>query len=327
MKNINLKRWGKIATIVGVLVAIAALIVTIIMWIFPNSPPSPNFNISVNPMQGSVQQASVTQTTINIKGINGYKYPVSLSASNHPSDITINFIPQSGETSNGFASTMSISVGASVPANDYTIIISGIGGDGKEHSCKYTLTVIQNNTVNESTQLPTEPFMIYSDIGISSGDIQVWSGEDWGMEPPVLVEGNYLFHDAPEGNRCFAVTSGSGAGNYVGWGVFLGIFEKHVLITPQTINLSDYENLLFWVKTHVNLKVEIQETDSKSRKSSPVLINNYGWESNLSDNWQMITIPINSFRNVDLSQIFCPFMITGNGDNITFYIDDVQWIP
>ena len=179
--------------------------------------------------------------------------------------------------------------------------------------------------VHFMTQQPPSKFSL--DIGIASGDIQVWSGEDWGMIPPALVNGNYLLQDAPEGSRCFAVKSGSGGGNYVGWGVFLGIFEQHVMITPQTINLSDYENLLFWVKTPINLKVEIQETDSISRKSSPVIISNYGWESSLSNNWQMITIPKNSFRNVDLAQIFCPFMITGNGDNITFYVDDVKWIP
>lgn len=327
MTNNNRKKWGKKIAIIGVLVAIATLVITVIIWIYPNPAPSPNFSISVNPMQGAVQQTGLTQTTINVKGLDGYKYPVSLRASNQPSEMLINFIPKSGVSSNGFTSTMSINVGANLPANDYIITINGTGSDGKEHSCKYTLTVIPNRIVNESTQPPTEPYMIYSDIGIASGDIQVWSGVKWGMEPPVLVNGNYLLDDAPEGKKCFAVTSGSGKGNYVGWGVFHGIFENHILISPQTINLSDYENLQFWVKTPVSLKVDIQEKDPNSRKSSSVFISYYGWESSLADNWQMITIPRNSFRNVDLSQIFCPFMITGNGDNITFYIDDVKWIP
>ena len=120
--------------------------------------------------------------------------------------------------------------------------------------------------------------------------------------------------------------SGSGAGNYVGWGVFLGVFDKtHKLITPHTVDLSDYENLEFWVKTSVDLKVEIQQDNPEGQKSSPCLINNYGWNSSSPDVWQKITIPKSAFRNVDLTKIFCPFMITGKGSEITFYVDAVMW--
>jgi hypothetical protein len=279
-------------------------------------------------MQGSVQQGGVTQTTINVKGLNGYEHPVSLSASEQPSDLVIAFIPRSGKATPGYASTMTINVGPNVPASDYIISIKGTGADGKEHICKYTLTVIQKAVTHEPPPPPPiEAYMVYSDIGIASGDVWVWSGADWGLESPILVEGNYLIKDASEGNKCFAVTSGSGQGNYIGWGVFLGVFENHKLITPHTVDLSDYKNLQFWVKTPVNLKVEIQENNSEGGKSSPCIISNYGWNSSLSDAWQKITIPKSSFRNVDLTKIFCPFMITGSGSRLTFYIDEVIWVP
>jgi len=42
---------------------------------------------------------------------------------------------------------------------------------------------------------------------------------------------------------------------------------------------------------------------------------------------QKVTIPRGAFRNVDLTKIFCPFMITGKGNKITFYVDKVMWIP
>ena len=175
--------------------------------------------------------------------------------------------------------------------------------------------------------LPTEAYMVYSDIGIAAGDVWVWSGADWGLEPPLLVDGSYVAADAPEGTTCFAVTSGSDHGNYVGWGVFVGIFEDHKLITPHIVDLSDYENLEFWVKTSINLKVEIQQDNSEGEKSSPCLISNYGWSSSLPDVWQKVTISKSAFRNVDLTKIFCPFMITGKGSEITFYVDEVMWVP
>ena len=169
--------------------------------------------------------------------------------------------------------------------------------------------------------------MVYSDIGIAGGDVWVWSGADWGKEPPLLVDGNYVAADAPEGTTCFAVTSGSGPGNYVGWGVFIGIFEDHRLITPHIVDLSDYEKLDFWVKTSVNLKVEVQQDNPEGAKSASGLISNYGWNSSLPDVWQKVTIPKSAFRNVDLTKIFCPFMITGTNSEITFYVDEVIWVP
>lgn len=170
-------------------------------------------------------------------------------------------------------------------------------------------------------------FMVYSDIGIAAGVVWVWSGADWGLEPPLLVDDSYVTADAPEGTTCFAVTSGSGHDNYIGWGVFLGIFKNHKLITPHTVDLSDYENLEFWVRTPIDLKVEIQQDNPEGKKSSPCLISKYGWNSSSPDVWQKVTIPKSVFENVDLTKIFCPFMITGKGSEITFYVDAVMLVP
>jgi len=169
--------------------------------------------------------------------------------------------------------------------------------------------------------------MVYSDIGIAAGDVWVWSGADWGLEPPILADGSYLKGNAPEGDECYAVTSGAGNDNYIGWGIFLGIFREHKLVTPHTMDLSGYNSLQLRVKTPVNLKVEIQENNAEGVKSSPCMISNYGWDSNLPGTWQRVTIPKSSFRNVNLTAIFCPFMVTGNGNRVTFYIDEVMWVP
>jgi len=137
---------------------------------------------------------------------------------------------------------------------------------------------------------------------------------------------NQELHKGPHVAPIMAA-SGSGHDNYVGWGVFLGIFKNHKLITPHTVDLLGYENLEFWTKTPIDLKVEIQQDNTEGTKSSPCLISDYGWNSSLPDVWQKVTIPKSAFRNVDLTKIFCPFMITGRGSKITFYVDAVMWIP
>lgn len=191
-----------------------------------------------------------------------------------------------------------------------------------------TTSTTTESTTTSTTTPSLEVYMVYSDIDIAAGDVQVWSGADWGLEPPRWVNGSYATADAPEGTTSFAVTSGSGHDNYVGWGVFLGIFDKnHKLITPHIVNLSDYKNLEFWVKTPINLKVEIQQDNPEGKKSSSRLISNYGWNSSLPDVWQKVAIPKSAFRDVDLTKIFSPFMITGKGSRITFYVDAAMWVP
>jgi hypothetical protein len=317
MSNKRRRPWWKSPAWWLVIITFVGIVVTIILR--PWAPP--DFSISVSPMQGEVQRGGVIQTAITVEGINHYKHPVSLTASGHPSDIVVTFVPPFGTAIPTYVSTMTMTVGSNVPIGDYTIVIQGMGADGIEHTCQYTLTV------KPSTVSP-EPYMVYSDIGIAPGDVQDWSGAEWGLEPPFLVDGSYVIADAPEGTKCFAVTSGSGTDNYVGWGVFLGIFsENHELITAHTVDLSDYENIEFWVKTTINLEVEIQQDNDNGKTSSPRLISNYGWNSGSPDLWQKVTIPKNAFVNMDLTKIFCPFMITGTGSQITFYVDEVMWVP
>ena len=179
----------------------------------------------------------------------------------------------------------------------------------------------------EKLKNPPITIAVYNDMGILQGDVWVWSGADWGLVGPKLVDGDYHGIRPPEGNKCFAMTSGDGANNYAGWGVFLGIFnDNHELIEPHTIDLSLYKQLEFWVKSPIDLKVEIQQRNAQGRKSSPLYTRNYGWTAENSNRFQKIVIPINDF-DVDISNIFCPFMITARGGDISFYIDNVLWKP
>jgi len=147
-KNKRSKQKVAFGRALGVIVAIAAIVVTLITW----QQPEQDFTLSVIPMHGMIQQGAVTQTTIHVKGSGGYKHPVSLSATGQPSDMLIAFSPTSGSAAPAYTSTMTVNVGAKVRPGNCIITIKGTGADGKEHNCKYTLTVT-HKSVDDETEI------------------------------------------------------------------------------------------------------------------------------------------------------------------------------
>ena len=94
-----------------------------------------------------------------------------------------------------------------------------------------------------------------------------------------------------------------------------------VIYTLNKADLFQFNGgwLKFWVKTPVNLKVEIRDTTSRG----PRYINQYGWDG--TNTWQEITIPLSDFGQVDFANIEYPFQITCETQSV-FYIDDVRWV-
>ena len=154
MSNENGTPGDKNLRYLGLIIAIVAIVVTIILAIWQYSPPPPDFSISINPMQGAVHQGGVITTAVTIKGVHGYEERVSLSATGQPSGVVLAFVPQSGETKPSYTSRVTITVNSNVPVGDYRITISGTGADGKEHRCNYTLT-IKPSVTQTSTPTPT----------------------------------------------------------------------------------------------------------------------------------------------------------------------------
>jgi len=131
----------RILIIIAIIGAIAAIIAALIS-ILPFILKSPDFSISVNPVTGATNPGGVEQTMVNIDRIwyKRYKYPVTLSANTQNPAIKVTFIPKGGPTP-PYNSTMTINIGSDVSEDNYIIIIGGIGGDGKEHTCRYVLCV------------------------------------------------------------------------------------------------------------------------------------------------------------------------------------------
>lgn len=123
-----------------------AIIVTIIIavpsiWLILDPYESPDFSVSVDPMQGVITSGGVIQTTLTIKGVGDYKHDVSLSAIGQPPGMALSFVPPIGGPKPSYTSMLIINVAQTVPESDYPITIKGLGNDGTEHTCIYTLTV------------------------------------------------------------------------------------------------------------------------------------------------------------------------------------------
>lgn len=175
-------------------------------------------------------------------------------------------------------------------------ILKAVVYDTSEQTSYHQINVFVNNI--------TYTLNIYNDNGISGNDIWTWSDNNQGS----FLDANVS--DAPEGTKAFITNTN--AGSWAGWGV---------VYTPTKENLSQYSGgyLTFWVKTPVNLKVEIRDTQLRG----PCYISQYGW--NGTNIWQQIIIPLSSFGSVDYSNIEFPFMITCETQT-TFYVDDVKWV-
>ncbi|RCV64718.1 hypothetical protein C5S53_07360 [Methanophagales archaeon] len=154
MSNENGTPGDKNLRYLGLIIAIVAIVVTIILAIWQYSPPPPDFRISIDPMQGAVQQGGVITTTITIEGVSGYEEQVRLSATGQPSGVVLAFVPSYGWAKPSYTSHVTINVNSTVLVGDHTITINGRGADGKEHRYSYTLTVKPSVTPT-STATPT----------------------------------------------------------------------------------------------------------------------------------------------------------------------------
>jgi hypothetical protein len=168
----KLTKPQKIATLAIVVPAILAGLA-----IYVNIITSPghiaDFQISVDPMGGSVPKGGNTQMIITVKSINNYEYEVSLSPSGNPTGMIVNPVPPSNKPTPAYTSNVFITVTSIVEEGDYPIVIKGTGADGKEHSCTYTLTVKPLKTLTVSIA-PAGPISL--DIGQSQMFTATYSG-------------------------------------------------------------------------------------------------------------------------------------------------------
>jgi hypothetical protein len=159
---------------------------------------------------------------------------------------------------------------------------------------------------------PKDHVVIYSDEGFLAGcSLLTWdSYRGWGVGSAEAIF-DALFTgvaDIPEEDECF-LTATDYSNTYAGWG----------LSHSTSVDLSDYSNLVFWVKTPANLNVGV-ESAGVNRE---VAISSYGWDS--TDTWQEITIPKSAFSSVNWAQVKVPFKATLGTIGKTSHVDYIRW--
>jgi hypothetical protein len=149
MANGNGRKWYRdpriiIPAIVVILAALIAGITNIIV-----SGPEPDFSMSIYPSTGETFAGGTSQTLVTIESIGGYEHHVNLEAIEPPEGIVTTFIPKGGPAP-PYSSTMNMNVAEDIPVGVYKITIQGLGADGIEHTCKYSLTVLPKPDFNIS---------------------------------------------------------------------------------------------------------------------------------------------------------------------------------
>ncbi|MCU1657694.1 MAG: hypothetical protein JWO57_2350 [Pseudonocardiales bacterium] len=96
-----------------------------------------DFSLAVNPSSASVSTGSAATYSVTVSGSNGFKSPVTLSASGLPAGATVAFSPNPNTTT---TSTLTVQTSSSTAPGTYTLTIAGVGGS-LSHSITAGLTV------------------------------------------------------------------------------------------------------------------------------------------------------------------------------------------
>lgn len=153
MPSENARPWYKKPAVWLVVVGVAAIIVTIVIWVLSREA---EYTLSVRPMRATIERGGVATTMVQVTSKGGYQHPVNLTATGQPSEMVVNFSSLSGVVQPPYSSIMTVNVGKNVGAGNYKIVIGGTGADGMERSCPYILTVAEQ----QRPSAPPSPLVI-----------------------------------------------------------------------------------------------------------------------------------------------------------------------
>jgi hypothetical protein len=316
-KNLNKvlleKPWYKQPAIIipAIITIIAALIGA--PFLFPPSPVE-DFSVSVNPMQAEIHRGNTVQTIVTVNEDKKYAYDTTLSVNEQPSGILATFDCPIGKPSTAFSSKLTITTSNNAPIADDIITIKATGADGKEHVCKFTLSVKA-----ESISPSIGDALSVSQLFYASG----WMG-DWG-DIKLDVASTDNPHSSP---LCLKVT-------YLGMGSqgndWAGIYWQY-----PTNNWGDKTGgrdltgatmLTFWARgANGGEKGEFKVggiTGMYPDSIQPVVAIGI---ITLSSEWQQYTIDL---TGKDLSHVVGGFCWVTNKDQnpngCTFYLDDIKY--
>jgi hypothetical protein len=280
--NILIKKdqrsWYRNPTYLTFIAFIAAAIIISLVWVSTISSPPADFSIAISPMQGEVHQGGVITTAITIKGIQGYEHPVALSTNVQPSGIAVSFVPPIGEPTPSYTSTVTINVDSSVLKDNYKIVMTGTGADGKEHSGSYTIS----ETSIRLNQYPAGP--------VTRG---TWINFTWMIiEPPSYLAGEHYILEilGPTNEKMYSqdfLAPRESCSNFTGYYSWMVPIDEPMGRHTSLLKIPNlvYSSIKFDV---IDTLLVIQKLDDKDKRLP-------GWEFKVTDpGWNTATYTTDS---------------------------------
>ncbi len=277
-----------------------------------NSGATPNFAISAAPSSLTINQGSSGTSTISTTVSGGFNSAVSLSASGLPSGASASFSPTSIAAPGSGSSMMTISVGASTAAGNYTVTVTGSGG-GITHTATVALAV---TTGSGGSQLIT-------DGGFESATKSGNSALGWTATTNISGHNVIVYHGSyPHSGQNYSSLGGS---------------NNETDTLTQTITVpagTKSASLTFWVnittqettttKAYDYLYVEIHNS-SGTLLATPLTLNNLNSSSDkntLGVYFQPQSISLSAYASQAIEVVF--HATTDYTKPTTFLIDDVS---
>lgn len=290
----------------GVIVAIIAILVTIIL----NQAPEPNFSISINPIEISVQQGGTIPVTVNVIALNNYKHPIYLSTSTENPQITSTFSIQSMRAEPSFTSIMTMNVSKNVSPQLYTISIKGIGADGKEQVCNLILNI------TSAPQLePTKLTNLFYPSG--------FMGDRDDIELDTKFTGTYH-----SGNSCIQIIYSARRSHNEGWaGIYWQYPNGNWGQSEEARDLTGAKKLTFWARGQRGREKIEFKTGGINGKYKDSMKGPYSTDvQELTTGWEQFTIDL---EGKDLSHVIGGFCWVASADlnssGCTIFIDDIYF--
>ncbi|MBD3342747.1 MAG: hypothetical protein GF353_26860 [Candidatus Lokiarchaeota archaeon] len=290
--------------VAGVIVAIVSVLVVILL----NQGPEPDFSISVNPIEISVQQGGKIPVSVNVIALNNYKHPIYLSATSENSEIASSFSIQSMKAAPSFSSIMTIDVNSNVEPQTYTLIIKGIGADGKEKNCNLILNVSPAPNFD-----PTPATALFYPSGFM-GDI----GD-------IILNDNFT-NTVHTGRSCIQIQYSAKMSHNKGWsGIYWQYPDKNWGDSPDARDLTGATRITFWARGQKGGERVEFKTGGINGKYKDSMGGPYSTGVlNLSTGWEQFTI---NLKGKDLSHViggFCWVASSAlNPKGCIIYIDDI----
>jgi len=143
--------------------------------------PTAGFTLSASPNAVSVVQGGSATSTITSAVTGGFDSAITLTASGQPTGVTAVFNPTS--ITGAGTSTLTLTVGATVPAGTYPITITGTSGSIVETT---TVTLTVTATTSPNFTLTASPKTIAVAVG-ASGSVKVTTTVSGGFDSAVAL--------------------------------------------------------------------------------------------------------------------------------------------